>query len=109
MNIMQNDIFGEKHSATPEKAKKPASEAPKKFRNVSLLDGINEKEATGDAMLIHRILQRKAIYSGLSSEKMRKIFLKIFLNELLIKAGKNDAATSVRDSLFTFFIQNGKP
>ncbi|MDR3031209.1 MAG: hypothetical protein LBU35_02375 [Holosporales bacterium] len=104
MELLQQDIFGEKHKTIQEKEKKqPTSAASKAFREMSLADGINEKEITNEFMLILRILQRKILFSGLLSTKTKDMFLRILLNELSIKSGKTDPATAVRDSLIAFF------
>ena len=104
LQILQKDIFGESHKNVQEKEKKQsASSGYKPFREITLSDGINEKNLTADSMLILRVLQKKLIYRGLGSEELREKFLRVFQNELLIKSGKLDSATAVRDSLISFF------
>lgn len=105
MEIAQKDIFGTSHKLSEDKKEKskPSASAAKSFPNVTIASGINELQATGDAMLIHRILQRKLIYSGLSEQKRLAIFLRILKNETSIKAGIIEPATATRDSLLAFF------
>lgn len=108
MKILQNDIFGKKHDTKPEKEKKVAASSPKTFPGISLKDEITESQATANAMLIHRGLERKLIYSRLESTQAQKKFIKILKNELKIKAGIIDTVTATRDSLLTFFTNSFK-
>ena len=104
MQILQNDIFGTKHNTLQEKEKKQSlAAASKTFKEVTLLDGINEINATNEAMLIHRVLQKKILYAGLSTQKQKEIFLRILENEMKIKSGQIEAVTATRDSLLAFF------
>ena len=105
MEIIQNDILGNKHQTKNEKAKKASSASSKEYVDIGLKNGINEYDAIDNAMLIHRVLQRKLIYRGLSSPKDKAAFLKIFKNELKIKSGQIDPASAVRDSLIEFYIK----
>lgn len=104
MEILQNDIFGKKHQTKEEKPKKSTPQA-KEFVNVKLRNGLSESAASNDAMLIHRVLQRKLIYAGLKSINQKSAFLKILKNELEIKTGKKDPVSAVRDSLLEFFAK----
>ena len=106
MEIIQNDIFGKKHQTKNEKIKKPTNSQTKDFVNVTLQNGLHEQDAITDAMLIHRVLQRKLIYSGLNNIKNKSAFLTILKNELKIKKGKTDPVSAVRDSLLEFFIKS---
>ncbi len=108
MKILQNDIFGNSHDTKPEKEKKPPMAAPKNFPTISLRDGLNESQANADAMLFHRILQKKMIYEGLKTERQRNVFMKILKNELSIKAGLLDSVSASRDSLIAFYITKSK-
>lgn len=103
--ILQNDIFGKKHSTVLQKEKKQTPSAPKNFPNVTIIDGNDEIKAANDAMLIHRILQKKLLYAGNLDKKQREIFMKILKNEMEIKAGKIDSVTATRDSLLAFFVK----
>lgn len=104
--ILQNDIFGKKHNTVLQKEKKQTStSAAKSFHNVTIIDGIDEIKAGNDAMLIHRILQKKLLYAGNLDRKQREIFMKILKNEMEIKSGKIDAITATRDSLLAFFVK----
>ncbi|MDR0744574.1 MAG: hypothetical protein LBE97_01295 [Holosporales bacterium] len=103
MELLQKDIFGANHKTQIENEKKKTLSTYKTFREVSLADGANPKSISEETMLILRILQRKILYSGLTSDKARDLFLRVFFNELNIKSGKIDSATSVRDSLIAFF------
>lgn len=105
MDILQNDIFGKKHNTKIEKEKKQSGSSSKKFPTVTLKDGINETQVASDAMLNHRVLEKKLIYSGLTTSQQRQTFMKIVKNELSIKAGLIDAATATRDSLISFFVK----
>jgi hypothetical protein len=106
MEIFQNDIFGVKHQTSDldqnRKPPQPTGNA-KPFRQIGLTDGIDEEVASNDAMLIHRILQKKLLYSGLSSKKQRDVLLRILYNEMNIKAGNIEPATASRDSLLASF------
>ena len=106
MEILQNDIFGKKHQTKEEKMKKTTPSQTKDFINVTLQNGLNDQNASADAMLIHRVLQRKLIYSGLNTSKYKSAFLKILKNEMEIKKGKIDQISAVRDSLIEFFIKS---
>ncbi|MDR1289304.1 MAG: hypothetical protein LBJ77_02830 [Holosporales bacterium] len=101
VEISQMDIFGNGHRLNEEKEKKPTSpQSPSKgYREVSLEDGLLESSAATDAVLIHRILQRKLIYSGLTTDKQKLAFLRVFENEMRIKGGKQNPITSTRYSL----------
>ena len=104
MKILQSDIFGEKHNSVQEKEKKQSLAAsPKPFKDISIHDGINEGNATSEAMLIHRVIQKKIMYSGISTEKQREVLMRVLINEMKIKSGECDATTATRDSLITFF------
>lgn len=106
IQILQKDIFGDYDKTATEKSpekKQSSAGGYKPFREITLSDGINEKNLSADAMMILRVLQRKLIYRGLSSKALQAKFLRVFRNELLIKSGKLDPATSVRDSLISFF------
>jgi len=105
MDIIQNDIFGEKHQLKNEKIKKPTTSQSRDFFNVALQNGLYEQDASNNAMLIHRVLERKLIYSGLNSAQHKATFLKILKNELEIKNGKKDPVSAVRDSLIGYFIK----
>lgn len=105
MDVIQNDIFGKKHQIKNEKIKKPITPQSKDFFNVKLENGLYEQEAINNAMLIHRILQRKLIYSGLNNIQHKAKFLKVLKNELEIKRGKKDPVSAVRDSLIEFFVK----
>ncbi|MDR1233667.1 MAG: hypothetical protein LBJ92_00745 [Holosporales bacterium] len=78
----------------------------KAYRDVTLKDGILEAEAAADAMLIHRILQRKMIYSNLSTANQQRVFLRIFMNEANIKTGAISPCTATRDSIISFFTMS---
>lgn len=101
--IFQNDIFGKQHKTQEQEQKSksavPSFAAAKKFRHITIADGLDEVAAANEAMLIHRILQRK-LFLG-QTKMQREMFLKVFRNEIDIKTGKTNAATAVRDSLLT--------
>ena len=110
MEIFQTDIFGNRQNTglDPNKKDKKQDNPSKKtreYRDVTLNDGLlDEKNIEGDAMLILRILQRKMLYSGLSSIKSGKIFRNIVANEMSIKLGDTDSITAVRSSLVEYFL-----
>ena len=104
MEIMQNDIFGKLHNTKPEKEKKPLLANPKNFPSVTLNDGLNEAEASANAMLIHKILQKRLLNGGLNTQHQQDIFMRILNNELAIKSGQLDPATATRDSLISFYV-----
>jgi hypothetical protein len=106
MEITQRDIFGNGHKllATEEKQKKVGTTPSQKgYVDISLKDGLLESAAANDAILIHRILQRKLIYSGLTMTKQGSAYLRVFENELRIKRGRAIPSTATRDSLLAFF------
>ena len=103
---MQNDIFGQLHDTKPEKEKMPSMATSKNFPSITLNDGLNETEASVNAMLIHKILEKRLLNSGLSSKLQQDIFQRVLNNELSIKSGQLDPATATRDSLITFFIMS---
>lgn len=104
MKIMQNDIFGQLHDTKPEKEKKTSMAAAKNFPSVTLNDGLNESEASANAMLIHKILEKRLINGGLSTKLQQEIFQRVLNNELAIKSGLLEASTATRDSLISFFV-----
>ena len=57
---MQKNLFGIV-TAQPIKAEKPKAKAKAPFPDLSLLKGLNEQEASADAVFWHRILLNKAI------------------------------------------------
>ena len=104
MKIMQNDIFGQLHDTKPEKEKKPSMAVSKNFPSITLNDGLNENEASVNAMLIHKILEKRLISGGLSTKLQQEIFLRVLNNELSIKSGQLEPSTATRDSLIAFFV-----
>ncbi len=104
MKIMQNDIFGQLHDTKPEKEKKLSMAVPKNFPSITLNDGLNEIEASANAMLIHKILEKRLINGGLETQLQQAIFQRVLNNELSIKSGQLDPSTATRDSLIAFFI-----
>ncbi len=98
MQIFQKDILGNSYETNPKKEKEKKQAPQKSFPNINVSSAISEIQATNDSMLIHRSLERKLSYK-LSSENMKKAFLRIFKNELKIKAGLLDPVTATRDSL----------
>jgi hypothetical protein len=105
MIVLQNDIFGIKHPLTNEKEKKKQEQlVPKKtFHEITIGDGLDMRKVINDAMLIHRVLQKKLIHLGLTAKKQRAAFIRILKNELNIKRGVVDPATATRDSLLSFY------
>lgn len=108
MKVLQNDIFGQKHDLNPEKEKKSSSTTSKSFPSISLIDGLHEAQATANAMLVHRALEKKLIFGGMPLSHQKKIFMNILKNELSIKAGIVDPLTATRDSLLSFYIPSIK-
>ena len=104
MEIMQSDIFGKLHNTKPEKEKKPSMANPKSFPSITLNDGLNEAETSANAMLIHKILQKRLLNGGLNTQRQQAIFMRILDNELAIKSGQLDPATATRDSLISFYV-----
>lgn len=104
MKIMQNDIFGQLHDTLPEKEKKQSMAVSKNFPSITLNDGLNETEASANAMLIHKILEKRLINGGLGAKLQQEIFQRVINNELSIKSGQLDPATATRDSLIAFFV-----
>lgn len=103
MKILQNDIFGQKHDTNPEKEKKVSMAAPKSFPNISLKSGLSEAQTVNDFVLIHRVLLKRLVGSGLPTKLQREVFAKVVKNELFIKAGRIDTLTATRDTLLAFF------
>ena len=104
MEILQNDIFGKHHNTQPEKDKKPSMAAPKSFPSITLNDGLNEAEASANAMLIHKMLQKRLLASNLRTQRQIDAFMRVLNNELSIKSGQMDPATATRDSLISFYV-----
>ena len=108
VEVLQLDIYGEKNNVAPDgtslpKGKASSALAKKPYRELSIADGIDEKTAAAEAMLIHRGVQRKLLY--FASDSRKKIFLKVLKNEMQIKSGEIDSLTAVRDSLLEFFAK----
>ena len=104
MKVMQNDIFGKQHDLAPVKEKKPSLANQKSFPSITLNDGLNEAEASSNAMLIHKILEKRMLTKGLNSSLNQRVFMRILNNELAIKSGLMDSATATRDSLISFYV-----
>jgi hypothetical protein len=102
LKILQNDIFGNKQSC---EVTKPVVKAapPKKFPSITMHNGINELQAANDAMLVHRALQKKLTFSGLTTKKQLSSLLKIVENEINLPRGIIDPVTATRDSLIKFY------
>ncbi len=77
---------------------------PKSFPSITLNDGLNEAETSANAMLIHKILQKRLLNGGLNTQRQQAIFMRILDNELAIKSGQLDPATATRDSLISFYV-----
>ncbi|MDR2075039.1 MAG: hypothetical protein LBP31_02345 [Holosporales bacterium] len=100
MEIFQKDILGGGISINSEKSKKfsekSESAAKKEYKPITIYDGIDEKHAEANAMLIHRFLQKKT--------KNKNLLIKLLKNEMNIKNGKMEVTTAVRDSLLSVFV-----
>ncbi|MDR3224089.1 MAG: hypothetical protein LBT03_00660 [Holosporales bacterium] len=107
MKIIQHDILGAKLvvNEKSEKQKPFSVAAVKGYVDVTLATGFSESQATSDFMLVHRILQKKLIASGLMSKNSTSCLLKIVMNEMNIKAGNIEASSATRDSLLLFFMK----
>jgi hypothetical protein len=106
MEIFQNDLFGNRHLESESSRGKPralTSAPPQQFRQVCLEDGLDEAIASGDSMLIHRILQKKILYQRPINKERVGILLKVLHNEMSIKSGKIEPSTASRDSLLAFY------
>jgi hypothetical protein len=102
VKILQCDIFGNTHSAggeAPGKKTLTTSTSSKKNIDVNINSGINKAQAAGDAMLIHRVLQKRLVWSGLKTQKQLSTLVKLVRNEMLIKAGAIETETATRNSL----------
>lgn len=103
MEIFQRNIIGGGSIISTVKEKKNAEKQGKKpFPAIGLANGLNEKQAEADAMLVHRTLQKKLMFGGL---KRRNTFLKLIHNEVDIKIGEKNAVTATRDSLLMVFAK----
>jgi hypothetical protein len=100
MEIFQKDILGGGIAINSEKLKKSSEKtaiaSKKEYKPITISDGIDEKRAEADAMLIHRFLQKRA--------RNKSLLLKLLKNEMNIKNGKVEAVTAVRDSLLSVFL-----
>ncbi|MDR1390975.1 MAG: hypothetical protein LBI95_01200 [Holosporales bacterium] len=104
MKIFQKDIFGSDCDINLKKEKKQAGLASSKnFPNITMSSALNELQAANDAMLIHRILQKRLLYGELRDARKKNAFMRILKNELSIKCGTMDSVTATRDSLIAFF------
>jgi hypothetical protein len=105
VQLKQIDILGEKHQVGDQytKEKSNTKGATKPFPSIGLDSGLNENQAAGDAMSIHRVLQKRLLKTDLSNKKRLDLLVKIVSNELYIKAGYRDAVTATRDSLLLFY------
>jgi hypothetical protein len=102
MKILQCDIFGDTHSvgsnASSQKMSATSAQS-KKPLDVNINSGISKAQAAGDAMLIHRVLQKRLMWSGLKTSKQLNVLAKLVGNEMLTKAGAVEPETATRDSL----------
>ncbi|MDR1609518.1 MAG: hypothetical protein LBR78_01535 [Holosporales bacterium] len=105
VKILQCDIFGNAHAAGGGDAsiKKAQATPPpgKRPLDININSGISKAQATGDAMLIHRVLQKRLVWSGLKTPKQISTLVKLVRNEMLIKAGAVEPETATRDSLLS--------
>ncbi|MDR2458567.1 MAG: hypothetical protein LBD43_00515 [Holosporales bacterium] len=102
MKILQCDIFGGMHSVGNDTSirKVTATSPPsKKPLDININNGINKAQAAGDAMLIHRVLQKRLVWSGLKTPKQLRALVELVRNEMLIKDGVIDPETATRTSL----------
>jgi hypothetical protein len=101
VEIFQKDILGGglvlNTNPSPKKSlEKSNMKAKKEYRPITILDGIDEKHAESEAMLIMRTLQKRT--------KDKNLQIKLIKNEMNIKNGKIEAITAVRDSLIASFV-----
>jgi hypothetical protein len=106
MTIFQRDIVGGINQMISTKEKKAPGGRPAATGGiaVSLKDGLGAEYAESWAMLVHRMLERKLIFSGLKTEKQKRMLLEIVQNEIDIKKGSVDPCTATRDSLIKGFV-----
>ncbi len=108
MKIFQRNIIGGGCNISTEKERKSsvkASPVKKEYPTVTLEDGLDNKNAEANAMLYHRMLQKKVIFSGIKTKEKQDILTDILCNEMKIKNGDIDALTATRDSLLRFFTK----
>ncbi|MDR1488546.1 MAG: hypothetical protein LBI26_02300 [Holosporales bacterium] len=110
MKIFQKDLTGayvEVCADSSKKVREKTVSAARQYRDITVMDGVDEGNAEADAMLIHRILQKKVIYGGFSKEYKKKLLLKILNSEISIKRGEIDSVSATRDSLLSYFGKLG--
>ena len=90
---MQKNLFGVV-TAQSVKAEKPKAKAKAPFPDLSLIKGLNEQEASADAVFWHRILLNKAIRQQKPTQ-----FLQILANEIALKKGTKTPYIAILDSL----------
>ena len=101
--MKQTDIFGNKHDINPATTKTNQSIKTKYFPKINLEFGLETAQMQTDYILVHRIMQKKLANNNIS--KNMKSFIKIFCNELKIKAGKQDIVSATRDSLIEYCLK----
>ncbi|MDR1332926.1 MAG: hypothetical protein LBJ69_00770 [Holosporales bacterium] len=116
VKILQRDIFGVAaqdgvgHGAVQtQQAAAPTRAPAKKFPSINIDSGISSAQAAGDAMLIHRSLQKKLMWSELKTARQFRTFMGIVQNEMAIKAGLVEPVTATRDSILLLTFLNMNP
>lgn len=104
IKVLQNDILGNKVSISDEKIKEKSPTKPREFKNISILDGNDQKYLESDYMLMLRIMQKRILYKVNQSPKMKNLFLKLIHNEMKLKLGELDSVSATRDSLISYFV-----
>jgi hypothetical protein len=104
--LQKNIIGGESVVDSPKERNVVAKKSvPANFFDMSIKDGLDAKYSDECSMIVHRIIQKRILFSGIKTEKQRDIFLKTLQNEIDIKIGEIDACTATRDSLISFFVK----
>ena len=102
ITIKQRDIFERLNTGNTKVKDIKILNNKKYFPSVTLESGINELQLQSDSMLIHRILQKRLL-SYLNKNIIK--FIRILINEMSIKSGKQDVIVNTRDSLLAYFLQ----
>ncbi len=97
MEIVQRDITGGVTSISSTTTKKALTSSVKKpFLKIDLEDAVNAKQADSNAMLILRMMQKKALYKMPQSAELLESLVQC---EMDVKAGLLSASTAARTAL----------
>jgi hypothetical protein len=101
---VQNNIFGQQDTLIPGKEETKVVAAKKPYRNISIMDGNDEKYVADNYMLLLRSVQKRAAEKEMAGAQ-KELLLQLLYNEIHLKQGTTDILSATRDSLLQFFCR----